>query len=107
MGEEKVLDIQFNSGLMEYPMSKPEFMAYIKGYMKKLKEKVDPERVEGFMKGAQELVKLVVPKFEEYTIYTAAKESVEGGIALSFWENEEAAGPMFYFFRDGLKDVKC
>ncbi len=70
-GEEKVLDIQFNGQLVEYLMSKNEFMTYIKGYMKKLKEELtknNPTRVEGFMKGAQDFVKQMIPKFDEYTV---------------------------------------
>lgn len=107
--EEKVIDIQFNFNLVEYPMSKSEFMTYIKGYLKKVKEHLTanrPERVDEFMKGAQEFIKLVSTKFDEYTIYTGAKESLDGGIALSFWEDETAPGPMFYLFKDGLKEVK-
>ena len=52
-------------------MSKPEFMSYIKGYLKKLKERLSttkPERVDGFMKGAQEFIKVIVGKFEEYVM---------------------------------------
>jgi len=68
---EKVLDIQFNFNLVEYPMSKADFMTYIKGYLKKVKEYLTenkPNRVDGFMKGAQEFIKTVVAKFEEYTL---------------------------------------
>lgn len=108
--QEKVLDVQHNFNLVEVPLSKADFKDYIKGYMKQLKEhlaKVKPERVEQFQKGAMEFVKKVMgAKFEEYTFYTGAKETLDGGIALSFWENEEAAGPMFYFFNDGLKSIK-
>jgi len=108
-GEEKVLDIQFNFNLMEYQMSKADFMTYIKGYLKKIKEHLTankPDRVDKFMKGAQEFIKAIVGKYEEYTIYTGSKETLDGGIALSFWEVETDPGPMFYFFKDGLKDVK-
>jgi hypothetical protein len=68
---EKVLDIQFNFQLVEYPMSKAEFMSYVKGYLKKLKEHLTtskPDRVDGFMKGAQEFIKSVVGKFDEYVV---------------------------------------
>jgi len=68
---EKVLDIQFNFNLVEYPMSKADFMTYIKGYLKKVKEYLSENksnRVEPFMKGAQEFIKTVVSKFEEYTL---------------------------------------
>jgi len=38
--------------------------------------------------------------------YVGSKESLDGGICLSFWEDETASGPVFYFFKDGLKEVK-
>jgi hypothetical protein len=43
----------------------------------------------------------------KFNSYTGASESLEGSIALSFWEDEAAAGPVFYFFKDALKEVKC
>jgi hypothetical protein len=47
-------------------------MGYIKGYLKNLKEflaKNNPTRVDEFMKGATEFVKLVAgAKFDEYTL---------------------------------------
>lgn len=108
-GEEKVIDIQFNFNLVEYQFSKADFMTYIKGYLKKVKEHLTtnkPERVEPFMKGAQEFIKLVNGKFDEFVFYTGTKETLDGGIALSFWEDDSAPGPVFCFFKDGLKEVK-
>ena len=107
--QEKVIDIVYNFNLVEQQLSKADFTSYIKGYMKNLKaqlETTNPTRVAEFMKGAGEFVKLVMSKFEDYTFYTGSKETLDGGIALSFWEDETASGPMFYFFRDGLKEVK-
>ena len=71
MGGEKVLDIQYNFNLVETPMSKKDFMTYIKGYFKKVKDHLaekKPERVDSFMKGAQDFVKNLVGKFEDYTL---------------------------------------
>jgi hypothetical protein len=107
---EKVLDVVFNFGLVETSFSKQEFMAFIKNYLKNLKAWLEAngkaDRTESFMKGAQEFVKKVVGNFDEYTFYLGAKESMDGGVVLSFWEDESAAGPVFYFFMDGLKEVK-
>ena len=107
--QEKVLDIQYNFNLVETHMSKGEFMTYIKGYLKKLSDfltEKNGERVDEFKKGIQDFIKTVVGKYDEYTLYTGSKETLDGGIALSFWEDETAPGPMFYFFMDGLKEVK-
>ena len=52
-------------------MSKSDFMTYIKGYLKNLKEHLaanKPERVDPFMKGAQEFIKTVAGKFDEYVM---------------------------------------
>ena len=46
-------------------------MTYIKGYLKKVKEHLDktnPTRTASFMKGAQEFIKTIVGKFDEYTL---------------------------------------
>ncbi len=108
---EKVIDVAFNAGLVETPFSKSDFMTFIKNYLKNmvayLKENGKENRVADFQKGAQNFVKSVVPKFDDFTFYLGTSESMDGALVLSFWENEEAAGPMFYFFKDGLKEIKC
>ncbi len=86
-------------------------MTYIKGFLKTLKiylEKNGKEdRVESFQKGAQDFIKFVVTKFDDFTFYTGSKESLEGSIVFSYWENDSGPGPVFYFFKDALKEVKC
>ena len=112
-GVEMVLDVVANHDLKQVNMSKKEFMAYIKDYFKKiiayLEEHDQKDRVEGFKKGAQAFIKFIVPKYDEVELYTGANGENEdgeivGGICISYWENEEAKGPMFYFFKDGLKE---
>ena len=72
-GEEKVLDVVYNHNLTQTTFSKPEFMAYIKEFLKKLKanltERGLTDRVDAFMKGAQEFVKFIVGKFDEVELY--------------------------------------
>ena len=110
---EKVIDVVYNSNLQQVHMSKKEFVAFIKDYFKKivtyLEENGKKDRVEGFKKGAQAFIKFIVPKYDEVELYTGANGENEdgeivGGICISYWENEEAKGPMFYFFKDGLKE---
>ena len=45
--------------------------------------------------------------FVYFFSYAGASESLDGSIALSYGEDEGATGPMFYFFKDALKEVKC
>ena len=111
-GVEMVLDVVGNHGLKQVNMSKKEFMAYIKDYFKKLiaymEENGKKDRVEGFKKGAQAFIKFIIPHFDDIEIYTGPNGENEegdivGGVCISYWEDDTAKGPMFYFFQDGLK----
>jgi len=112
-GVEMVLDVVANSELKQVNMSKKEFMAYIKDYFKKiiayLEENGKKDRVDGFKKGAQAFIKFIVPKYDDIELYTGAngendEGEIVGSVAISYWEDDTAKGPMFYFFKDGLKD---
>ena len=112
-GVEMVLDVVANSELKQVNMSKKEFMAYIKDCFKKiiayLEENGKKDRVEGFKKGAQAFIKFIVPKYDDIELYTGANGEnddgeIVGGICISYWEDDSAKGPMFYFFKDGLKE---
>ena len=110
---EMVLDVIANHELKQVNMSKKEFMAYIKDYFKKLitymEENGKKDRVEGFKKGAQAFIKFIIPHFDDIEIYTGAngendEGEIVGGVCISYWEDDTAKGPMFYFFKDGLKE---
>ena len=112
---EKVVDIVYNANLQQFFMSKSEFMAYVKDYfgriVKYLEENGKSERVPIFKKGATAFIKYIVPKFDEVEIYVGASkhedDELSGGLAISLWEDDSASGPVFYFFKDALKEVKC
>ena len=112
-GVEMVLDVVQNSELKQINMSKKEFLAYIKDYFKKvityLEENGKSDRVEGFKQGAQSFVKFIIPHYDDLELYTGAHGENEdgdivGAICISYWEDESAKGPVFYFFKDGLKE---
>jgi hypothetical protein len=68
---ETVIDLIDNYRYQETSFDKKSYASYIKAYMKKIKVFLDekkPDRVEGFMKGAQELVKWILEKFDEFTL---------------------------------------
>ena len=96
-------------------MSKKEFMAYIKEYFKKivayLESNNQKDRVDTFKKGATEFIKFIVPHYDEVELYTGAShhddDDLEGGIVVQYWEDEEADGPVLYYFKDALKEEKC
>ena len=64
-----VIDIVDVLRLQEITLDKKGFMAYIKGYLKAVKEKLEASgkgaRVEAFQKGATALVKELVSKWDE------------------------------------------
>jgi len=85
-------------------------MTYIKNFLKNVKTFLETngksDRVAEFQKGANDFIKFVVGKFDDFTFYTGTSENVEGGIALSHWENDSDPGPVFFYFKDALKEVK-
>lgn len=76
--------------------------------MKRVKEFLTgnkPDRVDSFMKGAQEMVKFVLGQFADITFYTPESYDTENSIIMSYYK-EEALTPTFLFFLDGLKEMK-
>ena len=112
---ENVNDVIYNANLQPVTMSKKEFMAYIKDFFKKvvtyLEEHDKKDRVDTFKKGATAFIKFIIPHFDDLELYTGAShqehEDVEGGIAIAYWEDESAKGPVVYFFKDALREEKC
>lgn len=110
-GEEKVIDIAYNGNLVAQTFSKNEFMIYIKSFLKNLKAKLEANeetkaRAPGFQKEAGDFVKFVVANFDQFEFFTGSSESLDGSIAYSYWEDETAKGPVFYFFKDSLREEK-
>jgi NAD(P)H-flavin reductase len=91
----------------ETTFSKSDYTTYIKGYVKKLKEhleKNNPDRVQPFMKGAQEMVKFIVSNFDEFSFYTPESYDMDNSIILSYFKEGEDT-PTFLYFMDGLKAI--
>ena len=106
-GKTRVLSVAHQNRLMETSFDKKSYMAYIKGYMKKLKEKIeesgDSARSAAFMAGAQTFVKKVIGEFDEYQFFLGESGNDEGIIVLCKWVGEDA---IFYYWKDGLKGEK-
>eukprot|EP00744_Colponema_vietnamica_P000541 GILI01000962.1.p1 GENE.GILI01000962.1~~GILI01000962.1.p1 ORF type:complete len:183 (+),score=84.52 GILI01000962.1:37-549(+) len=99
----KVVDIVHNQQLQETSFDKASYVASIKGYMKKLKEKLDETDAEAgkvFAAGAQTFVKKVVKEIDEYQFFTGPNMDFDAMIILCKWEGEV---PTFYYWKDGLK----
>lgn len=68
---EKVNNIIDAFQYRETSFTKASFQNWIKGYMKKLKDHLDAnnkDRVEGFMKGAKEMVGFVLQRFDDFQL---------------------------------------
>ncbi len=109
-GKKRVVDIVHNNRLEETNYDKKSFLAYLKGYMKNIGEKLeasDPARAAAFKAGAQVFAKKIIAKFDEVQFFmpplTENDNQEEAILVLSIWEGETAK---FYFWKDGLKSEK-
>jgi len=103
-GEVLVNNIIATAGLVEVEFKKKALVEWAKPYLASVKarlEKEKPERVQGFMEGAQAFVQKLIKEHSEYVIYVNADMNFEGALAFARFEGE-ATVPQFYFFRDGL-----
>lgn len=105
--KQRVVDVVHNNRLTETCYDKKSFMAYIKGYMKNLNDKLkesDPARSAAFVAGAQAFVKKVVASFDDYQFFLPPlsddANQEEAILVLCKWEGEVAK---FFFWKDGLK----
>ena len=91
-------------------MAKKDFAAYVKTYLAAVVAKLEAtgkaERIPEFKKGATELVKFILSKFDEFQIYTGQSYNMEGALAFSYQKEQEDSGPTFLYFRDILKEEK-
>lgn len=71
---ETVINVVDAHQLQETQLSKKDFMTMVKAYLKKvvahLKEKGKEDRVPEFQKGATEMIKFIVGKYDEMMIFT-------------------------------------
>ena len=86
-----VVDLVDNHQLSEINLGKKDFMGYVKTFLAaitaKLEAKGKTDRVPEFKKGATELVKFIVSKYDEFQIYTGKSGSWEGSLAFSYTKN--------------------
>ena len=84
-------------------------MALVKPYLKKVTEKLKENgkeaRVLEFQKGATELVKFIIAKFDEMQIFTGSSFDSEAGLAFAYTMDGEI-DPTFLFFADGMREEK-
>ena len=84
-------------------------MTIVKPYLKRvtahMKENGKEDRVPEFQKGATEMIKFIVGKFDEFQFFTGASFDTEAGMAFAYSMDGEM-DPTFLFFADGCKEEK-
>ena len=107
---ETIVDIVDCFKLNEIQITKKDFMTIVKTILKTTSEKLTSSgkeaRIDEFKKGATEMVKYVISKFDEFQFYTGASYNMEAGLALSYQKNQDDEGPTFLFFNDIMKEEK-
>ena len=108
-GGETVINIVEAHGLSEMQLSKKDVMAMLKGLMKKtvtyLTENGKEDRVAGFKKGATEMVKFIMGKFDEMQVFTGSSMDVEATLCFAYTMDGET-DPTFLFFNDAYIQEK-
>ena len=109
----RVVDVIHNNSLTETSFEKPAYMAYIKGYLKGVVEKMkelgkSDEEVKQFQVNAQTFIKKVISSFDDWQFFYPDMSSDNADydtamVILCKWEGET---PYFYYFKDGLKAEK-
>eukprot|EP01113_Clastostelium_recurvatum_P028266 TRINITY_DN34229_c0_g1_i1.p1 TRINITY_DN34229_c0_g1~~TRINITY_DN34229_c0_g1_i1.p1 ORF type:complete len:173 (-),score=61.29 TRINITY_DN34229_c0_g1_i1:52-570(-) len=97
--------------LVETSYDKKAYMGHIKAYMgrivKYLKENgASDDKVAAFQKAAAGFVKdKILGKFDDFRFFTGESMDPEAMVALMFYEGENP-NPFFYFWKDGIKEIK-
>lgn len=108
---ETVVDIVDAFKYNEIPsFPKKDFMAWCKAYFAKvtakLEERGQKDRIDGFKKGATDLVKFIVANYDEMQIFAGSKYDMDAGLCVSWQKNQEDEGPTFLYFLDGMREEK-
>ncbi|KAF9057609.1 putative translationally-controlled tumor protein [Panaeolus papilionaceus] len=84
---------------------KKTYLGYLKGYMKAVKGKLEPEQQPEFEKAAAAYAKKIIANFKDFEFYTGEGMNPEGMVALLNYR-EDGVTPYFTFWKHGLKVVK-
>ncbi|KAM3134539.1 hypothetical protein pb186bvf_013353 [Paramecium bursaria] len=92
----------------ETQFAKADYVNYFKSYIKKVKaylEEKKPQRVAAYQAGAQQFIKWVLSKFDDFQFYCPENYDMENHIILAYYKEGNEA-PTFIYLLDGLKEVK-
>jgi hypothetical protein len=100
------VDIVLNCRLVEYTLSKKDYMTHIKDYMKQVKTRLEEDNSPDkdlFQKNVQEFIKDVLANYKDYQLFCGESMKPEGMLALMKWDEET---PYMFFFKQGLDAEK-
>jgi hypothetical protein len=100
------VDIVMNCRLVEYTLSKKDYMTHIKDYMKQVKTRLEEDNSPDkdlFQKNVQEFIKDVLANYKDYQLFCGESMKPEGMLALMKWDEET---PYMFFFKQGLDAEK-
>jgi hypothetical protein len=107
-GDIQVNNVVYSFRLNETQFDKKSYMAYIKGYMKAVKNYLlenNPDRAAIFEAKAPAFVKNILANIKDYEFYTGENMNPDGAVGLLNYR-EDGITPYFTFFKDGLKIEK-
>jgi len=107
----KVNNVIASFRLQATSFDKKGYLAYLKGYLKAVKAKLqeegkDAEYVSAFEKSTQAFVKnKVLPNFKDFEFYTGESQDPDAMVALLNYR-EDGVTPYFTFWKYGVKEMK-
>lgn len=107
-GVETVNNVIYSFRLSQTQFDKKSFLAYIKGYMKRVKAhlaETNPDEVEVFEKGATAYVKKVVGSFNDWDFYTGESMDPDAMVVLLNYR-EDGTTPFVAIWKHGVKEEK-
>ncbi|CAE6470099.1 unnamed protein product [Rhizoctonia solani] len=104
-GAKQVNNVIHSFRLQPSTFDKKGYLAYLKGYMKAVKDKLPEERRPAFEKNAQAYAKKIIANFKDFEFYTGESMNPDGLVALLNYR-EDGITPYFTVWKDGLKEVK-
>ncbi|KAF2123489.1 translationally controlled tumor-associated [Dothidotthia symphoricarpi CBS 119687] len=103
-----VIDVIHSFRMNETGFDKKGYLAYLKGYMKKVKahlQEKNPDQVEAFEKGAQAFAKKIIGNFKDYEFYTGESMDPDAMVILLNYR-EDGTTPYITVWKHGLKEEK-
>ncbi|GAQ83412.1 translationally controlled tumor protein [Klebsormidium nitens] len=104
---QKVVDIVDTFRLQEQPpFPKKDFLGWLKGYIAKLTPLLSEKRQEEFKKDVPDAAKFLLGKLKDLQFFTGESMNLDAALVFAYYE-DGATDPIFIYFKDGLKEVKC